>query len=424
MTNINSEAILVIVPASGNEARMHFYKTVKRPWNINDIIELKVALPDKLIEKLRKVGKFAIWGSTPRVRGIESLFEELEKGSEGFVAFYQDGKIVCWGHIFAWTRNAELAERLWGRDRRGDTWEYVYFISDLRCARHGIPWSVVRDKLGYSRDFLPRGHTFARMDRLISIIKEYGDVLSFFDSLVKSSKDYVQQDEDEKLRQKYNPYLIQSLKRLDPRILLAVIGRVSWRLRELSTEEFSKDFIISVLDEILKELGHNNVNIVSSKQYPLLVNDLRRLGIIQAGDPLDEWPSDVKASPTPLLYRIASTIEYCRHTCTDADKDKCDIIGAAIGITSLLEGVSAGSPSLHKVLTQIYSGEPLDNIAEDVASNIGASKDRVLKVLSEMKKLVEEAISIVASTDNSNCIPRLYIPLGIRRSTERVQQGA
>ena len=66
----------------------------------------------------------------------------------------------------------------------------------------------------------------------------------------------------------------------------------------------------------------------------------------------------------------------------------------------------------------------MDNIAEDVASNIGASKDRVLKVLSEMKKLVEEAISIVASTDNSNCIPRLYIPLGIRRSTERVQQGA
>ena len=77
---MNSEAILVIVPASGNEARMHFYKTVKRLWNINDIIELKVALPDKLIEELQKVGEFAIWGSTPRVRGIETLFEELEKG--------------------------------------------------------------------------------------------------------------------------------------------------------------------------------------------------------------------------------------------------------------------------------------------------------------------------------------------------------
>ena len=297
----------------------------------------------------------------------------------------------------------------------------MYFISDLRCPGHGIPWSVVRDKLGYNRDFLPRGHTFARMDRLMSIIREYGDVLSFFDSLARGSRDYVQKNEDEKLRQRYNPYLVQSLKRLDPRTLLTVIGEISWRLGKLSTEEFSKDFIISVLNETLKELGHNNVDIVSSKQYPLLVNDLRRLGIIQAGDPLAEWPSDVKASPSPLLYRIASTIRY---TCTDADKDKCNVIGGAISIISLLEEVSAGSPSLRKVLAQIYSGKSLDNIAEDIASNIGASKDRVLKVLSEMKKLVEEAISIVASADNSKCIPRLYIPLGISKNAERIQQRA
>ncbi len=412
LASSSNKIALVIVPASGEEAKRHFRKTVEKLWSLSDILSLGVDLPERLEDKLRKVDRFAIWGSTPRVRGIESLFRRLEESGEGFVAFYQDGMVVCWGRIFAWTRNAVLAERLWGRDRQGDTWEYIYFIRDVRHFRPGIPWSVVRDKLGYSRGFFPRGHTFVPIDRVKSIIKEYGDILSFFDALANVEASRIKGQGDDVLR-KYNPYLVQSLKRLDPAALLAVLGETARALKSTSADGVSKDAVIEILRKVLESLGRStDVAYVASRQYPLLINDLRRLGLLDAGNPIEEWTRDVKARVSHLVHRIVDVIEYCKTTC--ADMNRCRVIGGAVAVVSLLGGVPAGSPGLRRVLIRLYVGEPLEKIAKDVASEINASTERVLEVIKAMKRLVEESINVLVDAINNNCIPRFYVPLGLR----------
>jgi hypothetical protein len=427
LANALDDIVFVIAPASGENARENFRRTIERAWTLDDILSLGVKLSEELKEKLRKVDKFVIWGSTPRVQGIDRFFKRLEKAGEGFVAFYQDGKIVCWGRIFAWTRNPDLAKALWPQNKQNETetWEYIYFIRDVQWARPGIPWPIVRSKLGYSEGFIPQGHTFVREERLKDIIGEYGDLFSFFNTLVNTvNTDRVSKSlNSNKSRNRYNPYLIQSLKQLDKTTLLRVIGAVALELKRLV--KVSKSDAINVLENILRRYGLNQSKVhyyVASDRYTLLVNDLRRLGLIEAGDPSSEWSRETKGHLTPLVYRIAEVIEYCRNYCRGAE-DECYIAGGAIAITSIFMfgKVPAASPSLQQIMTKIYQGESLDKIASEVASKIGADSSKVYDVIKNMKDLIDEAIRIVKQLSDSNCIPLLYVPLGLvlRKRTEQ-----
>ncbi|HIQ24164.1 MAG TPA: hypothetical protein EYH50_03855 [Pyrodictium delaneyi] len=217
---------------------------------------------------------------------------------------------------------------------------------------------------------------------------------------------------------RYNPFLVQSLKRLDPVTLLVVLGETSWRLRSAAGEGFSKDAVVGVLVEVLEGLGRgSDAAYVASRQYPLLVNDLRRLGLVEAGDPLEEWPRDVEARVGPLVHRIVDAMEYCRNTCGDIDR--CRVVGGAVAAVSLLGGVSAGSPGLRRVLARLYAGESLEKIAGDIASEIGASTEGVLGVLEAMRRLVEEAVRVAADAAEDGCVPRFYVPLGLRVEARR-----
>jgi hypothetical protein len=267
----HTAAVIVIIPVGNPRARRHFSETVDRLWTVDKILGLGVSLPGEVVEALRGAGRFAVWGGTPRTQGVGRFFERLERAGGGVAAFYRDGRVVCWGRVFAWVRSRELAERLWGRDEEGQTWEYVYFIGDLRCCRPGIPWDAVRRELGYHGGFVPRGHTFVDPRRLEGIVKKYGDALRFFESLAEKSGACPEGSGEKKveaLAQRYNPYLIQSLKRLEPVELLEVIGRVSVKLAKRRGEDLSKEEVAGLAAEALREAGlERHVNYAWGKVF-------------------------------------------------------------------------------------------------------------------------------------------------------------
>ena len=138
---------LLIVPASRGEALSHFEKTVAREWSVEDLDPVVGLLSEAVVQRLREAGSFRIWGAIPGSIGADTW-----RNIEGYVvAFYQDGHITCWGRVFAKVHSRRLAEWLWGVDERGRTWEYVYFIKDLKWCR--IPWGRVKAELGYHEKF-------------------------------------------------------------------------------------------------------------------------------------------------------------------------------------------------------------------------------------------------------------------------------
>lgn len=166
------------------------------------------------------------------------------------MAFYREGRVICWGRIFAWLRSRELAEKLWGRDEGGQTWEYVYFIKDLRCCEPGIPWDIVRRELGYSESFVPQGHIFVDPRRLEGIDKKYGDTFRFFEFLAKENRACLKGSNEE-----MDVTLIRLLKELKPNELLEALGRVSIKLAKKRSESLSKDEITDLVTEVLREMG-------------------------------------------------------------------------------------------------------------------------------------------------------------------------
>jgi hypothetical protein len=413
-------SMLLIVPASGEEAYEHFRRTIERAWSVDELLALGVDLPSEVVEKLRSVGRFRIWGSLPSVRGFVRVWPHIDQG--WVVAFYRKGRIVCYGVIFAKVHSPELAEKLWGKNAEDKTWEYVYFIRDLRCCEPGIPWDDVRRELGYSEGFVPRGHQPVDSERLKSIVEKYGDVLRFFDSLAKepgactnfSSEEEVVRD----LSQRYNPYFIQSLKRLRPDEFLEVIGRVAARLAVNSEKALAKEEVIGLVSKIFEEAGlEERVKYVANSQYPLFLNDLRRLGLLSAGDAAqDEWQGNVPANVTPLSLRAADAVKACRRLCRGrVDDVYCFRVGGALVVASIVTGIApAGSQPLSELLEEIARGSDAESLAERLTAELGIKKiDSLRKILDDMRSLIELAYSLLHDAVDKGCLPQLYVPLGI-----------
>ena len=413
------EPVTVIIPIGGR-AKGNFEKTVVKQWTLDKLLnelgtDVNVILPDNIANILKQAERFAIWGATPRVRGVEGFFAALSSAGGGVAVFLREGNIVCWGRIFAWIQSKDLAGKLWGFDEERQTWEYVYFIRDLRCCNPGIPWDVVREKLGYGERFIPFGHTFVKSDRLRGIINEYGDVIKFLGHLATKVC-----DAGEEVDLLYNPYLIQSLKRLKPLELLEVIGRISVELVNVRMAGgLSKHKVAERVGEALANAGlKDHINYIATEENPLLLNDLRRLGIIIAGNPVREWDREAEVRVAPLAYRVAHTVEFCRRMCTDQDARICFQVGGVIAITSILTNiVSEGSPELKEVLRDIMGGSSVDSIAEKLASKHRISDvERLKEVLAKMKELVENVLGTLGDVRIRACIPQLYVPLGITSS--------
>jgi hypothetical protein len=74
----------------------------------------------------------------------------------GDIVLFTGGKRAYAGGIVAYrTRNATLARELWGVDKKGRTWEFVYFLKDIFDL--SIPYAALNDTLGYKKNYVHQG---------------------------------------------------------------------------------------------------------------------------------------------------------------------------------------------------------------------------------------------------------------------------
>lgn len=91
-------------------------------------------------------GSAPMWGITPG-KGNRNL-ATLSKISTGdWVFFSGDKRLYLGGTIALRWRNKAFAERLWGLDDKGLTWEYMYALSGIQG--FDIPVEEVRNTLGW-----------------------------------------------------------------------------------------------------------------------------------------------------------------------------------------------------------------------------------------------------------------------------------
>lgn len=110
------------------------------------------------------------WGATRGRNDVNvSKWQRLEPGDAVF--FYGKKQLYLAGHVVVTFRNEPLAERLWGRNQDGLTWELMFALTNLRDI--SIPIEEVRSALDWSDNAFVQGFTVYggdKADRLAELV--------------------------------------------------------------------------------------------------------------------------------------------------------------------------------------------------------------------------------------------------------------
>jgi hypothetical protein len=122
---------IVLQPVGGNDAVNHYRSTIR---NYVSFDRLKPFVKDYVKQQLDIIyhdKKCQIWGVTSGKRDINvTKYNKLMKND--VVLFVNDQGVFEIATITFLDRNANLAKSLWGVDRDGNTWENMYYLSNLR----------------------------------------------------------------------------------------------------------------------------------------------------------------------------------------------------------------------------------------------------------------------------------------------------
>ena len=189
----SAEGILIVGLSLRNEVqKKNFDRTMRSSWSFDRIAQdLKPS--DKLVNTLRSlvggVPEFRVWGCSESERK-DRRFLEWWGNAEKYVAIFVDvssGSVICWGRIFAKIYSDELSRALWGSDE----WRYVYFIKDVMWVENLVPMARLVKELGYEESYKPRGHQIISSNRVQEIIKRFGSIENFLQSLLQSKPNQV-----------------------------------------------------------------------------------------------------------------------------------------------------------------------------------------------------------------------------------------
>lgn len=94
--------------------------------------------------------KVRIWGTRSTLRNI---WESLDEGD--YVVFYSANYYAFAAEAVYKTVNEKLARKVWGEYKTGETWNYVFFVKNVR--ELNMDRKEFNKKIGYPEKFVPRG---------------------------------------------------------------------------------------------------------------------------------------------------------------------------------------------------------------------------------------------------------------------------
>jgi hypothetical protein len=162
---------VVLQPAGGSAAMQHFDKTILRGVSMPtvtpfisplDVRSLEAAYPDDIARA---------WGVTPG-EALRNKKKWVKLEPSDVVLFCGHGEAFAYGYLILKLRSRPLAEMLWGRDRHGQTWEFMYFVS--RPFTHSIPYFKLAKAAGYAANYVVLGFTVLDQPRSRRVIEAFG----------------------------------------------------------------------------------------------------------------------------------------------------------------------------------------------------------------------------------------------------------
>lgn len=256
---------IFIVTASGQEAYGHYQDTIKRKRSLKEISGYISPEEARQLDKIYHGREFAIWGATTGP-GNTSTWTKMYPGD--YVVFYQQGKFILIGEVAYKLKNRELATFLWGTNRRGETWENIYFIINEKEIK--VPLGKFNQYLKYRLNFTPQGFGAVEKGRQKEFEKRYGDFYGLMLRVSEGRTDEIQEIGEQILEQKIEIF------REDHKKEPTEHDEIQWRLIKLG------------------KAADNDVWIPKSDQGKVYKGNLFRDFVLKEFEPGLDIPKEVK----------------------------------------------------------------------------------------------------------------------------------
>lgn len=129
LNTIGEMSKLILQPCGNSGAREHYYDTIQNPVPLERIRPFLNQEEFDILSQIYPQRECYIWGVTPGGSNI-TKWNKVTRGD--VTLFSKDGGIFASGVTTFKIRNSALASDLWGYDNKGQTWEYIYFLSEIR----------------------------------------------------------------------------------------------------------------------------------------------------------------------------------------------------------------------------------------------------------------------------------------------------
>lgn len=158
--------------AADPQAQQNLTRSIESPIdNDQTVFECFSEAHRQHLETIREdVGGFYAWGAVPGPRNIPTC-DAMKRGD--YVLSTYGNAYHHAAQVLATYDNGQFAERVWGTDHEGRTWQYMYFLTEPVQVYRGVPEVADYLNAGY------RGFTKIHPTKVDAILDEFGSVDEF-----------------------------------------------------------------------------------------------------------------------------------------------------------------------------------------------------------------------------------------------------
>lgn len=162
---------IFVFTAGEKNARKHLDDSISKSIKPELI---KKYLSTELISKTNNGNNdFYAWGAVYGPKNVKN-WNDINEGD--YMLTVYDSTYHYISRVLSKTQNKSLAEKIWGNDSSGNTWEYIYFLSKPKKIE--VQLSLLSNYL--NKRYL--GFTKISKNKIFDIIDDYSDLNNFFDS--------------------------------------------------------------------------------------------------------------------------------------------------------------------------------------------------------------------------------------------------
>ncbi|MDO4468277.1 MAG: HNH endonuclease [Bacillota bacterium] len=177
---------IVLQPAANKTAQNNYIATIEKPVLLETIKDyVNSDMYNRILEQYTE-GIAYVWG----VRNGKNnrTKKEWEKISQGDIVLFSKKKFIfSTGMIVLTFTNKELAQKLWGTDENGATWENIYFVNGIKNMK--ISYEKLNKIIGYKENYSFRGLQVLDQKNSNKLLSKF-DLLSEEISEKISERDY------------------------------------------------------------------------------------------------------------------------------------------------------------------------------------------------------------------------------------------